>query len=87
MEQTTTPPSKVFHVRMTSALASLWLVDTLFIIYTSESVLLEGATVILMFAMEVRTLGPLARSWSSADLLASTSSSWRRAGPSSPNTP
>lgn len=55
MDQSPTPPGRLFHARMISVLSIIWVTDLLLIAYATESVLLEGPSVILMFEMEVNT--------------------------------
>ena len=52
MDQTTSPPGKLFHARMISVLSIIWITDMLLIAYATESVLLHGPSVVLMFEME-----------------------------------
>ncbi|KAH9811289.1 hypothetical protein DFH28DRAFT_465525 [Melampsora americana] len=52
MDQSPTPPGRLFHARMISVLSLIWITDLLLIAYATESVLSEGASVILMFEME-----------------------------------
>ncbi|KAG0150014.1 hypothetical protein CROQUDRAFT_713679 [Cronartium quercuum f. sp. fusiforme G11] len=52
MDQSPTPPGRLFHARMMSILSLLWMTDVLLIAYATESVLTSGPTVILMFEME-----------------------------------
>lgn len=53
MEQAT-HSSAVFHLRMVTLLSLLWVADVLLIMYAVESILLDGPTVMVMFASEVR---------------------------------
>lgn len=48
--------SRLFHVRMTALLALLWVADVMFLVFSIESILTEGPTVMIMFASEVRSL-------------------------------
>jgi len=52
MDQTTSPPGRLFHARMISVLSLIWMTDMLLIAYATESVLLHGPSVVLMFEME-----------------------------------
>lgn len=52
MEQTATVP-KLFHWRMVALLSLLWLVDSMLIVFATECILIEGASVMIMFASEV----------------------------------
>ncbi|PLW40626.1 hypothetical protein PCANC_13019 [Puccinia coronata f. sp. avenae] len=52
MDQTTSPPGRLFHARMISVLSIIWMTDMLLIAYATESVLLHGPSVVLMFEME-----------------------------------
>ncbi|EFP76122.2 uncharacterized protein PGTG_02563 [Puccinia graminis f. sp. tritici CRL 75-36-700-3] len=52
MDQTTSPPGRLFHARMISVLSIIWVTDMLLIAYATESVLLHGPSVVLMFEME-----------------------------------
>ncbi|KAI9625534.1 hypothetical protein KEM48_010796 [Puccinia striiformis f. sp. tritici PST-130] len=52
MDQTTSPPGRLFHARMVSVLSVIWMTDMLLIAYATESVLLHGPSVVLMFEME-----------------------------------
>ncbi|EGG00751.1 uncharacterized protein MELLADRAFT_93052 [Melampsora larici-populina 98AG31] len=52
MDQSPTPPGRLFHARMISVLSLIWITDLLLIAYATESILSEGASVILMFEME-----------------------------------
>ncbi len=46
--------SRKFHLRMVSLLGLLWVVDCGFLLFAVESILVEGPTVMIMFASEVR---------------------------------
>lgn len=52
MDQSPTPPGTMFHARMISVLSLIWITDALLIAYATESVLLRGPSVVLMFEME-----------------------------------
>jgi E3 ubiquitin-protein ligase synoviolin len=52
MEQSAHIPRK-FHVRMVGLLSLLWIVDVALVLFAVESILLEGPTVMIMFANEV----------------------------------
>lgn len=52
MDQSATPPGRLFHARMISILSIIWVTDMLLIAYATESVLLNGPSVLLMFEME-----------------------------------
>jgi hypothetical protein len=55
MEQSAAVP-RLAHIRMIGLLSVLWVLDSLLLIYAVESILLEGPTVMIMFASEVRRL-------------------------------
>lgn len=52
---------RIFHLRMCTLLSLLWVVDFALLLYAAESVLLEGPSVMLMFASEYLIL--LATLW------------------------
>jgi E3 ubiquitin-protein ligase synoviolin len=52
MEQTP-QVSRWFHLRMVCVLSGLWLTDMLLIGFALESILIEGPSVMIMFASEV----------------------------------
>ena len=52
MEQSANIP-RLFHLRMGALLSMLWLVDILLLAFAVESILIEGPTVMIMFASEV----------------------------------
>ena len=54
--------SKLFHVRMISCLFTLWVVDFVLLLFATESILLEGPSVMIMFASEYMIL--IATVWS-----------------------
>lgn len=53
MEQSANIP-RLFHFRMGALLSMLWVVDILLLAFAVESILIEGPTVMIMFASEVR---------------------------------
>lgn len=53
MEQSAHIPRR-FHLRMGGLLSLLWIFDVLLLAFAVESVLLDGPTVMIMFASEVR---------------------------------
>lgn len=53
MEQSANIP-RLFHLRMGALLSMLWFVDALVLVFAIESILIEGPTVMIMFASEVR---------------------------------
>ncbi|KAM0791258.1 hypothetical protein ACM66B_005734 [Microbotryomycetes sp. NB124-2] len=61
MEQSAQVP-RVAHVRMISLLGVLWLIDGLFVVLAVESILIDGPTVMVMFASEYLIM--LASLWS-----------------------
>ncbi|KAM0750435.1 hypothetical protein T439DRAFT_314824 [Meredithblackwellia eburnea MCA 4105] len=61
MEQSANIP-RLFHLRMGALLSMLWAVDILLLIFAVESILIEGPTVMIMFASEYMIL--LAMVWS-----------------------
>lgn len=56
MEQTA-QVSRLAHARMVGILSILWFADALLLIFAVESILLDGPTVMIMFASEVSALG------------------------------
>ncbi|CAH7672297.1 expressed protein, partial [Phakopsora pachyrhizi] len=52
MDQSPEPPGRLFHARMISVLSLIWFTDLILIAYATESVLLHGPSVVLMFEME-----------------------------------
>ncbi|KAK4054562.1 E3 ubiquitin-protein ligase hrd1 [Microbotryomycetes sp. JL201] len=61
MEQSAQVP-RLAHVRMVTLLGILWIVDVLFVVLAVESILIDGPTVMVMFASEYLIL--LASLWS-----------------------
>lgn len=51
--------SRTFHLRMVTMLSFFWIVDLLFTAFACESILLEGPSVMILFASEVRELRPI----------------------------
>lgn len=49
--------SRKFHLRMMSLLGLLWIVDCGLLLFAVESILVEGPTVMIMFASEVSSDG------------------------------
>lgn len=45
--------SRVFHARMISLLTILWVADVMFLIFSLNTIFIEGPTVMIMFASEV----------------------------------
>ena len=52
MEQSAQVP-RLAHIRMLGLLAILWLMDLVLLIFAIETILIEGPTVMIMFASEV----------------------------------
>ncbi|MBW0525416.1 hypothetical protein O181_065131 [Austropuccinia psidii MF-1] len=52
MDEAVNSPGRLFHARMISVLSLIWWTDLLLIAYATESVLLHGPSVVLMFEME-----------------------------------
>jgi hypothetical protein len=58
MEQTA-QVSRLQHARMIGLLSVLWLADIGLLVFAVDSILLEGPTVMIMFASEVRFVSSL----------------------------
>lgn len=43
---------RIFHLRMITVLSTLWVIDALLIIFATDSILLDGPSVMIMFASE-----------------------------------
>lgn len=46
--------TRLAHIRMVGLLTTLWILDALMLLFAIESIMLEGPTVMIMFASEVR---------------------------------
>lgn len=48
--------SRLFHFRMIALISILWVVDIAFLAFAVDSILIEGPTVMIMFASEASNL-------------------------------
>lgn len=54
--------SRLAHARMLGLLSLLWLADIVSLVFAFESIMIDGPTVMIMFASEVRSAPPVSRS-------------------------